>query len=70
SVTRQVTGVSTPLSKSDQRYLDLLGNKNGKFDLGDFLAWVKETGAANVSARVAHPQPTTQVMSVAKRGDQ
>jgi len=27
------------------RYLDYLGNNDGSFDIGDFLAWVKATGA-------------------------
>lgn len=39
-----ITGASG-LSASDLTYLDLLGNKNGGFDLGDFLAWVNATGA-------------------------
>ncbi|HWA16871.1 MAG TPA: M6 family metalloprotease domain-containing protein [Gemmatimonadales bacterium] len=33
------------LSANDLAYLDLLGNKNGSFDVGDFLAWVRATGA-------------------------
>lgn len=43
-VTKALGGVSA-LSANDLSYLDLLGNHNGSFDLGDFLAWVQETGA-------------------------
>jgi hypothetical protein len=32
------------LLPSDFAYLDFLGNNNGTFDLGDFLAWVRVTG--------------------------
>jgi M6 family metalloprotease-like protein len=43
-VTRLLTG-SGSLSTDDLKYLDLLGNKNNTFDVGDFLAWVEATGA-------------------------
>jgi M6 family metalloprotease-like protein len=43
-VTHILTGAST-LTADDLAYLDLLGNKNGGFDVGDFLAWVRATGA-------------------------
>jgi immune inhibitor A len=33
------------LTPADQNYLDLNGNRNSGFDLGDFLAWVQATGA-------------------------
>lgn len=33
------------LSGPDLRYLDIIGNNNGDFDVGDFLAWVRLTGA-------------------------
>jgi hypothetical protein len=33
------------LTPADQNYLDLNGNRNVQFDLGDFLAWVQATGA-------------------------
>ena len=49
-----LVGDST-LSASQIAYLDLLGNQNGLFDLGDFLAWVEATGAtpsAEVMSRV------------------
>jgi hypothetical protein len=44
-VTAQLLGPTSPLSADQIRYLDFLGNNNGSFDIGDFLAWVKVTGA-------------------------
>ena len=35
----------TGLAAQDTLDLDALGNSNGRFDVGDFLAWVKATGA-------------------------
>ncbi len=30
---------------ADQRaYLDLIGNRNGSYDVGDLLAWLRRTG--------------------------
>jgi hypothetical protein len=34
------------LSPADLTALDLTGNNNGRFDVGDFLAWVQATGAS------------------------
>jgi len=44
-VTAQLFGPTSPLTADQVRYLDFLGNNNGVFDIGDFLAWVKATGA-------------------------
>lgn len=44
-VTAQLLGPTAPLNADQIRYLDFLGNNNGSFDVGDFLAWVKLTGA-------------------------
>jgi hypothetical protein len=44
-VVAQLLGPTAPLTVDQVRYLDLLGNKNSSFDIGDFLAWVKATGA-------------------------
>src|SRR6266566_3701718 len=44
-VTAQLLGPTSPLTADQIRYLDFLGNNNGIFDIGDFLAWVKATGA-------------------------
>ncbi len=40
-----VLGAST-LSEAQSAFLDLLGNRNGAFDLGDYLALVRRGGAA------------------------
>jgi len=50
AVVGQLLGTSSLLSSDERRFLDLLGNGNGSFDLGDFLAWVENTGA--ISAEV------------------
>lgn len=42
------TSALTPAQLSD---LDKLGNNNGAFDLGDFLAWVQATGAPLTAAQ-------------------
>jgi len=44
-VVTQLLGPGTPLNVDQVRYLDYLGNSNSFFDIGDFLAWVKTTGA-------------------------
>jgi M6 family metalloprotease-like protein len=58
-VVTQLFQLGTPLNADQVRYLDYLGNSNTVFDLGDFLAWVKATGAplsADVMARLAPQQ--------------
>lgn len=44
-VVAQLLGPTAPLSSAQIQYLDSQGNNNGSFDIGDFLAWVKATGA-------------------------
>ena len=44
-VVTQILGPAAPLNADQIRYLDFLGNNNTIFDVGDFLAWVKTTGA-------------------------
>lgn len=41
---RLVNG-SSALTPSDTLFLDSIGNHNGQYDVGDFLAWVRRTGA-------------------------
>jgi M6 family metalloprotease-like protein len=43
-VITQLLGPGAPLTADQIRYLDLLGNNNSVFDVGDFLAWFKTTG--------------------------
>ena len=45
-VVTHLLGPGTPLDADQVRYLDFLGNDNSVFDIGDFLAWLKTTGAA------------------------
>lgn len=57
-----LTGAST-LASSDLAYLDFIGNRNGGFDVGDFLAWVKLTG-------VTPSSPAAQrVVAAARHGE-
>jgi hypothetical protein len=49
-VVDEVLGVSQSLSAEELAYLDLLGNRNAGYDVGDFLAWV-ESGDAPLTAR-------------------
>jgi M6 family metalloprotease-like protein len=44
-VVTELLGPTHPLSIAQIQYLDQHGNNNGVFDIGDFLAWVKATGA-------------------------
>jgi hypothetical protein len=56
-VISQILGTRFVLTDDQLKYLDLLGNSNGGFDVGDFLAWVDATGAAaspQVAAALAH----------------
>jgi hypothetical protein len=46
-------GTGETLGGDELRYLDLLGNHNGRFDLGDFLAFVTETGGAASAEMIA-----------------
>jgi hypothetical protein len=56
-VVAQILGPTTPLNADQVRYLDFQGNNNGSFDVGDFLAWVKATGAplSSMSAKGVRP---------------
>ncbi|HET7296982.1 MAG TPA: hypothetical protein VFI66_07550, partial [Gemmatimonadales bacterium] len=44
-VVAQLLNGTSPLTAAQLSDLDKLGNNNGVFDLGDFLAWVQATGA-------------------------
>lgn len=55
AVVNQLLKLETALTENEIRYFDLLGNRNTRLDLGDFLAWVKKTGvkpSAEVMAQV------------------
>jgi M6 family metalloprotease-like protein len=44
-VVAQLLNGTGPLTPQQLQQLDQLGNSNGRFDVGDFLAWVQATGA-------------------------
>ena len=58
-VVNDALGGPARLSADQSRYLDLLGNRNGRFDVGDFLAWARKTGqtpaVSELAARKAEP---------------
>ena len=41
----ELLGIDSLLTPEERSYFDNAGNGNGRFDLGDFLAWVTRTGA-------------------------
>jgi hypothetical protein len=53
---RAVLG-GAPLDPAAARYLDAIGNRNGAYDVGDYLAWLRRTGQAVPAAllRVSTP---------------
>ncbi len=51
---RLLTGAGA-LGASDTLYLDFIGNQNGGYDVGDFLAWVRLTGSTPASAPAGRP---------------
>lgn len=55
AVLSTLLNTGNPLSADDQRYLDFLGNNNGLYDVGDFLNWVKLTGATPTAPRTTAP---------------
>ncbi len=59
-VVEHLLGRRATLSAEDITFLDLLGNRNGMLDVGDFLAWVRSTPSAASSAvlgRVLNAKP-------------
>jgi M6 family metalloprotease-like protein len=45
-VVSHLVGAGSLLSAEEISFLDFLGNGNGRFDVGDFLAWVSQPGVA------------------------
>ncbi len=62
AVLGQLLSGSGSLSPSDLAYLDFIGNGNNGFDVGDFLAWARLTGATPPSAAVR------QAIAATRRG--
>lgn len=63
-VVRQLVVGDIALSADEVHYLDLLGNRNRRLDVGDFLAWINATGGS-VSA-----EEMAAVLRAAVREDQ
>ena len=61
-VVSQLLNGSSALTAAQLTDLDQLGNNSGKFDLGDFLAWVQATGAPLT------PQPRALVSAAKRKG--
>jgi hypothetical protein len=53
NVVAHITGTQSTLSAEEIAYLDLLGNQNGEADVGDFFAWVEETGVMTTAEALA-----------------
>ena len=53
SVLSVLVGAGGTLSTDERRYLDLVGNRSGSFDVGDFLAFVRTTAGAVSAATMA-----------------
>jgi hypothetical protein len=59
----QLLNGTSALTAAQLSDLDKLGNNNGSFDLGDFLAWVQATGAP-----LTAPQRGLMVGASTKKG--
>jgi immune inhibitor A len=68
SVVDHLLELSTPLSDTELRYMDLQGNNNERFDLGDFVAWMESTGGAVSAADVAAVLDAAQGRAASKGG--
>jgi len=44
AVMDQVLGGGASLTADQERFLDLLGNHNGRLDIGDVRAWLRDQG--------------------------
>jgi hypothetical protein len=45
------------LSAADERYLDALGNHNGRYDVGDLQAYLRLVGGLSAPASTAQRRP-------------
>ena len=70
-VVSQILGTRSVLTADQLKYLDLLGNGNNGFDIGDFLAWANASGTAAspaVAAALAHLGAPASAPTSAKPG--
>ena len=56
----QLLGARTALVAERVAYLDLVGNRNGRLDVGDVRAWLVATGALPASAPIAAVVPALE----------
>jgi hypothetical protein len=60
NVVSQLLSGGTHLTANEMTYLDLLGNHNSQYDVGDFTAWLDKTGtvvSAEIMQRVMSRSP-------------
>jgi M6 family metalloprotease-like protein len=55
-VVNQLLTPTGTLTAAQLKYLDLVGNNNGRFDVGDFVAWLDKTGYAVSAATMLQVQ--------------
>ncbi len=55
SVLGQLLSTTNLLTSDDVAYLDIIGNRNGQYDVGDFLAWIERTNASPGTAPAPVP---------------
>jgi M6 family metalloprotease-like protein len=70
AVVAQMLSGSSSLTPDDLTYLDLIGNNNSTFDVGDFLAWVLATGATPTppdATAVTARRPTPRARQIGGR---
>jgi hypothetical protein len=61
AVLPHLLGTGSALTTDDVKYLDLIGNNNGGYDVGDFLAWVNKTNATPAAPPAPVPPATGSV---------
>lgn len=59
-VVDQLLGAATSLTMDEQRFLDLIGNDNGRFDVGDFRAFLQESGISVAAALIDFIEPPSK----------
>jgi hypothetical protein len=65
----QLLGGGSALTPARATYLDLIGNRNGRLDVGDVRAWLIATGALPASSSIAEVVPALERTSAARAPD-
>ena len=50
----QLLGVVGALTEDQERFLDLIGNRNGRLDVGDYLLFLRDQGNIAAALRTTH----------------